>query len=268
MVETTDMQQESQPLVSSSSSTSSLNGTSLKRAKHSAENSVELPYQQLAEIARERHDFFNIFALVFVIGATLINWDLTRLVQGYGPDEAWTGEHFYLNWATTVLYFLIDLLWVAVVPICVKSPGTIIKHHFVAIIYLSAPVFWVEYRWFMGACLTVEVNTWFLILRRLVYKRQSWIPAICVEVVDKSFYISWIVIRCFIYPSLLVKMVNLAIIGIQLSGHFWHWPLLFIPLHFFLCVLNLKWSYDLFEPIIRKRMKGNGAKQATVATGL
>jgi hypothetical protein len=64
MVETTDMQQESQPLVSSSSSTSSLNGTSLKRAKHSAENSVELPYQQLAEIARERHDFFNIFALV------------------------------------------------------------------------------------------------------------------------------------------------------------------------------------------------------------
>jgi hypothetical protein len=106
MVETTDRQQESQPLVSSSSSTSSLNGTSLKRAKHSAENSVELPYQQLAEIARERHDFFNIFALVFVIGATLINWDLTRLVQGYGPDEAWTGEHFYLNWAVSIYCFI------------------------------------------------------------------------------------------------------------------------------------------------------------------
>ena len=31
------------------------------------------------------------------------------------------------NTQTTVLYFLVDLIWVAKVPLCVKSPGIIIK---------------------------------------------------------------------------------------------------------------------------------------------
>ncbi len=33
--------------------------------------------------------------------------------------------HFLLQ--TTLLYFFVDLVWVATVPICVKSPGVIIK---------------------------------------------------------------------------------------------------------------------------------------------
>lgn len=82
------------------------------------------------------------------------NWNFLKFALGYGPADAWTGQHFYLNWAvrisavlampltldmtmdapltpysfqTTVLYFLVDLIWVASVPICVKSPGVIIK---------------------------------------------------------------------------------------------------------------------------------------------
>lgn len=33
--------------------------------------------------------------------------------------------HFHLQ--TTVVYFLVDLVWVSLVPICVKSPDVIVK---------------------------------------------------------------------------------------------------------------------------------------------
>jgi len=36
---------------------------------------------------------------LFVISTTLLNWDLLKLAQGYGPGQAWNGNYFYLNWA-------------------------------------------------------------------------------------------------------------------------------------------------------------------------
>lgn len=60
-----------------------------------------------------------------IIIATAINWDLRKLLKG--PEVAYIGNHFYLNWAVTVVYFFIDLTWVAAVPTCVKSPGQIVK---------------------------------------------------------------------------------------------------------------------------------------------
>lgn len=102
---------------------------------------------------------------VFVVAATVVNWDFSKILQG--PEEAWIGHYFYLNWAvsflctdeflaltpkrgpcskwsslllrsltwslffdilqTTICYFLADLIWVARVPICVKSPDVIVK---------------------------------------------------------------------------------------------------------------------------------------------
>lgn len=62
---------------------------------------------------------------VFVVGATLSNWDVRYL--HLGPDAAYTGSYFYANWMTTVLYFIVDLIWVSRVPMSVKNPGTIIK---------------------------------------------------------------------------------------------------------------------------------------------
>jgi hypothetical protein len=37
-----------------------------------------------------------------VIAATLMNWDLTKLTPGKNPDDAWTGEYFFLNWTVRV----------------------------------------------------------------------------------------------------------------------------------------------------------------------
>jgi hypothetical protein len=38
-------------------------------------------------------------AQLFVVGTTLCNWNFGMFFRGYGPGEAWTGRHFYLNWA-------------------------------------------------------------------------------------------------------------------------------------------------------------------------
>lgn len=123
--------------------------------------------------------------------------------------------------------------------------------------YLSGPIIWPEFRWFMGACLSVEVNTWFLILRRVLYKRKDRIHPFITEFVSLSFYLSWVVIRIFLYPAIMFIFVTMYFDAVAKSGVFFHWPMIFIPVHFFLCLLNLKWSYDLFEPLVAKWMTKN-----------
>jgi hypothetical protein len=208
-----------------------------------------------SEIARDKHDIFNLFALLPVVLLTVVNYDWQKVVNELSPESAWTGDYFFAYWSATMLYFIVDLIWVAVVPICVKSPNVIIKHHFIALIYLIGPYLWPHYRWFMGACLTVELNTWFLIARRVAYKRNLSGTTLS-NVIDACFYASWIIIRCIIYPAILYTFISMAIVGIAETQTIMHWELLFLPIHFFLCVLNLKWTYDLFQPIITRWYKG------------
>jgi TLC domain len=136
------------------------------------------------------------------------------------------------------------------------------QHHFVAIAYLSGPVLWPEYRWFMGACLTVEINTWFLILRRVLFKRKA--PALLQKVVEIGFYVSWIAIRVILYPLIMYMFCGMALERIQETGYLFHWPMIFIPVHFFLCVLNLVWTYDLFLPFFKK----SSSEPPQIASGL
>jgi len=216
------------------------------------------------DIARDNHDYFNIVALAVVVYTVALNYEY--------PSLTYTGNHFMKMWAATLLYFFLDLTWVTLVPICVKSPGVIVKHHVVAILYLSAPIYFPRYQWIMGAVLSVEVNTWFLICRRLVY-RSSYCPSyaqvspIITTTVSSLFYITWIAIRCYLYPHVLVLFFKLWKEEIETQGKYFFWELLFIPVHVVLCILNLKWTYDLFKPII-KRWIGIGPKAIVVQNGL
>ena len=117
---------------------------------------------------------------------------------------------------------------------------------------------WPEYRWFMGACLTVEINTWFLIARRWCYKNSvaQWVQKFVVS----FFYVSWIVVRCVIYPTILVIFLRMVDEAYKETGTLAHWPIIFLPIHFVLCGLNLKWTYDLFKPIVKEWIgSGTGA---------
>lgn len=179
------------------------------------------------------------------------------------------------------------------VPICVKSPDVIIKvrtsllprrivlrlfpytsfppcislskHHKITLVYLIAPVFFRKYAWFMGAVLSVEINTWFLILRRVIYK--SKVHPIISETVSFCFYATWIAIRCIVYPFVFFDMIRLYVEKVQETGIFFHLPMVVIPVHMMLCLLNLKWTYDLFCPIV-KRWVNKDAEKPSVSTGL
>mmetsp|Transcript_26001 Transcript_26001/g.60364 ORF Transcript_26001/g.60364 Transcript_26001/m.60364 type:complete len:183 (+) Transcript_26001:236-784(+) len=86
-----------------------------------------LETREKSDHARDVHDVFNLVALFPIIVLTISNWDWDQVKQGESMEDAWSGAYFMEFWSSTLLYFLVDLMWVARVPICVKSPGVIVK---------------------------------------------------------------------------------------------------------------------------------------------
>ena len=130
------------------------------------------------------------------------------------------------------------------------------------LLYLAAPVLFPEFRWAMGACLSVEINTWFLIMRRMVYLRREHVPGVIVEFMNAAFYASWIAIRCILYPMIMAIYLRKCREALEETGTLMHWPIIFVPVHGIFCVLNIKWSYDLFTPLILGWFKSGGEKKA------
>lgn len=128
-----------------------------------------------SEKSQEEYTLNNICPILVL---NIINWRsdiLWDILLNEGSkktiQQAWTGEWFPLFYAITIGYFVADLIWVLLVPHCVKSPGVIIQHHVATILYLIIPYRFPEEGWLMGACLSVEVNTWLLIARRVFNKQ-------------------------------------------------------------------------------------------------
>eukprot|EP00563_Minutocellus_polymorphus_P006933 CAMPEP_0181032224 /NCGR_PEP_ID=MMETSP1070-20121207/6632_1 /TAXON_ID=265543 /ORGANISM="Minutocellus polymorphus, Strain NH13" /LENGTH=328 /DNA_ID=CAMNT_0023109615 /DNA_START=117 /DNA_END=1103 /DNA_ORIENTATION=- len=213
-------------------------------------------------VDRDRHDIFNVVALLPLVFLTLANYDWTVVWASANPEAAWTDQYFWEYWVATMIYFFVDTVWVWKVPTCVKSPGVIIKHHIVALLYLVAPVLFPEFRWAMGACLSVEINTWFLIMRRVVYLRRERVPSAVVEFMNAAFYSSWIAIRCVLFPLIMAIYLRKCVEALEETGTLMHWPIIFVPVHGIFCALNLKWSYDLFTPLIVGWFKSDGSKAA------
>jgi hypothetical protein len=135
-------------------------------------------------------------------------------------------------------------------------------------IYLIGPVVFPRFRWFMGALLSVEINTWFLIARRVAFKhgeqRGKELHPLITKSISALFYISWIVIRCGVFPGVLVVFCQ---IGAEIYGREgFVLPMLFVPVHAAFCALQLKWTYDLFKPIVTQWL-GMGPKTG-IANGL
>ncbi|KAL3942199.1 MAG: hypothetical protein SGARI_000346 [Bacillariaceae sp.] len=128
--------------------------------------------------ARDSHDFFNLIILIPIVALNVMNWNwemLVNLKKKQTVADAWHGEWFYVFFWTTMLYFVTDLIWVISVPNCVKSPAVIIQHHIATMLYILIPYYQPSVRWCMGACMSVEINTWFLIARR-VFNKQGFPP--------------------------------------------------------------------------------------------
>lgn len=230
-----------------------------------------------ADWARDAHDFFNLFFLVPLVALNVMNWNWDLLLnwQFENFQDAWTGEYFDSFFKVTLAYFVADLLWIVLLPSCVKSPATIVQHHVATMLYILIPYMKAEYQWCMGACMIVEINTWFLIARR-VFNKQGFPPwviglsvvSIRIKLISILFYITWIGIRCLLYPYLMVAFYRQWMdLSVRVGTKF-NVLLLSVPLHACFCLLNLKWSYDLLMSKIRYwRRKGN-YKDSSVSKGL
>jgi hypothetical protein len=211
--------------------------------------------------ARDSHDFFNLIVLIPIVALNVMNWNwekLFNLKKKQTIVDAWTGDWFDMFFMVTVLYFAVDLAWVLIIPKCVKSPSTILQHHVVTLLYILIPYFKPEVRWCMGLCMSVEVNTWFLIARR-VFNKQGFPPwiidlsfvSIRVKLISICFYITWIGIRVILYPIILVHLLKMWWKLSLKSGTYFNVDLIAPIIHSSFCVLNLKWTYDLTMSKIR-----------------
>jgi len=232
--------------------------------------------------ARDTHDFFNLIVLIPIIVLNIMNWNWDLLFFGKKQNiaDAWTGEWFDLFFWTTVSYFVSDLIWVLLVPKCVKSPGVIIQHHVVTMLYLLVPFYRPHCRWCMGACMSVEINTWFLIARR-VFNKQGFPPwiidlsivSIRLKVISVGFYVTWFGIRVFLYPAMLYYLIKVYMKESTRSGTYVNIDLIPPVLQSVFCILNLKWTIDLIASKIRyfkrkRAMKGSGKTVEYVDKGL
>ena len=173
--------------------------------------------------------------------------------------DAWTGEWFSLFFAVTVLYFLADLTWILVVPDCVRSPATILQHHLATLLYLIVPYTKPNVQWCMGACMSVEINTWFLIARR-VFNKQGFSPwviglppfvSIRVKLISIFFYLTWVSVRVILYPYLLFEFAQVYQNYSKEVGTRFNMLAIVLPLQVIFCLLNVKWTYDLIMSKLR-----------------
>lgn len=128
-----------------------------------------------------------------------------------------------------------------------------------ALVYLSGPVVMPNYRCYMGVILCVELNTWFLIARRVLYLRKDTVPTMFRDFVDRAFYASWIVIRVFAYNWLLYRFIfdfHQRIVDNETLAV----PSVFLGTQIALNLMNLKWTYDLFLPIIKRMLNPDSMK--------
>ena len=184
-----------------------------------------------------------------------LNWDFATLrdsvfnrKSNYSLKDAWIGEYEAHIFNLALFYFVVDLIWVAIIPRCVRSPITIISHHLACMVYLYLVHLYPEQFWFMGMCLSIEINTWFLIARRVANKQGfsvwtlSGLPfglSVRLKVISACFYVTWFIGRCLLFPYLLTVVLQEWFESKRFS------LLLKLCMHSLFTYLNLKWTYDL-----------------------
>jgi hypothetical protein len=215
---------------------------------HFPEGKLAPPPDEGKDEARDLHDLGNLLALpvLLLIDANYLIYD--------------TVEGYWLFFFTVLVYFVGDLTWVILVPKCVKSTLTIKTHHTVSIFYLILPFSYPEYGMFLGYCMLVELNTWFLIARRY-WRRSS-------KIFSVGFYLTWVTVRVGLFTGLMISSFEsyLEKVFSQLDAdnsgtlsrkeilrlrNWVHLMMLAPMFQTVFCALNWKWTYDLIIQKIR-----------------
>ena len=206
------------------------------------------------------HDMFNIFAILGIIVLDFqylyyaTEWSKIG-TSSLGSDYNQMGFNLL---STFSIYMLIDTIWIALQPKCVLSnPTALIVHHIASFVFLSVPFFEKQFQWHGALNLFVEVNTFFLILRR-----QASPKSLIYNIFDYCFLSTWIFLRLVIFPVLVVffSYEYRRFTQYDSEGVWWNIMLLAPILQSILTLLGFKWTYDMSIKIASKSAKMNDAR--------
>lgn len=199
--------------------------------------------------AMQSHDYFNIISLFFICNVNALYLHSATDWSKIGTDGI-GAEHerlFYANILLFIIYMILDSLWVIFQPICVNSnPQMIIIHHLVTLIMTLVPWRYPRFAWHFAVCILVEINTWFLTL-----KRNLPIGSFSFQLCEILFYISWVALRLILFPILVLFYVSEYVRFSQSYGSFLNIVVISPSLQFLVTCLSFKWTVDM----LRKRQR-------------
>jgi hypothetical protein len=182
-------------------------------------------------ILHKRHDVFNVLVIPIII------YFLLRFFFDYYADRS---TPFYPVCMVGEIYFFVDAAWLIIFPRSVASPRIIIAHHAVAALGWYTPMWKPPLAVYASACLLVEINTFFLIGRRVIDNE------VLKSVFKVCFHISWIALRVVMYPMVLYFFTIETINDVKTVGTVLSVYSLGLILLIALTILNMKWTYDIY----------------------
>ena len=155
--------------------------TSQHLREHAALLAASSTHTQAPIAAWKVHDYCNLVTLPVVVVLTGLSLTSPR-------------------WARPLaLYFLVyiaaDAIWICAQPEIVRAPAVLLSHHAATALLLVHALTHAAHRKYVAWLSCVELNTFFIILRRHI-RRPTWAVAID----QRSFAISWLLIRVCLFP--------------------------------------------------------------------
>jgi hypothetical protein len=205
------------------------------------------------------HDLYNIFSIFGIIFLDFQYLYHSTTWSKIGTSELGNDSHdmgYYLLGIFSI-YLFIDTIWIAVQPKCVLSnPTALIIHHIASFVFLSIPFFEKQFYWHGALNLFVEVNTFFLILRRLVT-----LDSTLYVLLDRCFLATWIVLRLVVFPIVVVFFSYEYIrFTKECNGNWMNIMILAPILQSILTLLGFKWTYDMVLKMSKRSDSQKGKK--------
>jgi hypothetical protein len=200
-----------------------------------------------------RHDAFNIVSLFIISTINLVYFSLITDVSKIGTSELGKDHKgiFFTLYASSFIYFIIDTLWILFNPNAIlANPNSIITHHFISILFITIPAFIdPQFSWHMSALLLLEINILIMTIRRSLSNDSS----IIFHILNILFYLTWVLFRLIMLPTLLVFFVYEYIrISISLGGYF-NYGILAIIFQTLITWMSYQWTIDLVIKKIRNK---------------
>ena len=207
---------------------------------------------------QKRHDAFNLLALPVICLLNVIYLTAATKWSNIGTDRLGIENQDSAQVLLTAftLYLIVDLIWVMLFPDCVaRDPASIIVHHLVCLIGMTIP--WTErqFTWHLAVNCLVEINTFFLTLRRNVD-----VASTLYRISNTLFYITWVVFRLFMFPCMVVFVWLEYLRYSEATGTTINMLAFACVGQAFITAMSFNWTIDLLVKLYRARSSVEKAK--------